>query len=310
MNKCLSLFSRALVLAFFMALECSFSLLAKSVTVDGITYKYSKNSTYLIVIKAAYSGDIVIPDSAKGLPVKEIGSDAFSELDELKSVTLPNTIVKIGDYAFDSSVNLEKVILGNSVKSIGHWSFRNCYALEEVNFPPSLQTIGNYCFDKNLKWTQVTIPENVTLIGGYAFEGNPQLKKVYSLSPTPPEIKKGYFDGEEIYTIFDDNDYGDRVLYVPTGALNDYKLALGWNHFKSIEEIEPASIESTAVDTGLKAFSDGIGQLVVVSEKNVPLCVYDLSGKLILFRNIQPGMTRFALSSGVVIVNGEKVIIQ
>lgn len=310
MNKQLSFIPRNLFLALFLIMGGIFSLNAKTVTVDGIKYKYSKKSDYLIVVKAAYSGDIKIPETAKGLPVKEVGSSAFSELDDLKSVTLSNSIEKIGDYAFDSSVNLEKVVLGNSLKNIGHWSFRNCYKLEEVRFPKSLETIGNYCFDKNLKVTKVTIPENVTLIGGYAFEGNPQLTVVYSLSATPPEIKKGYLNGEEIYTIFDDNEYGERILYVPKGTVNDYKLTFGWNHFKYIEEIVPSSLNANVVDARFNVYSDGEGQLVVVSEKSINLNVYDISGKLLLTKNINAGMTRFTISSGPVIVNGKKIMIK
>ncbi|MFR5271031.1 MAG: leucine-rich repeat domain-containing protein [Hoylesella buccalis] len=175
MSKQLLSHSKLFLISCFLTLG-TIAGLAKTVIVDGIKYQYSKQSTYLIVVKAAYSGDIVIPETAKGLPVKAVGPSAFSGLDELVSVTLPNSIVIIGNYAFDSSTNLKKVVLGNSVRQIGHWSFRNCYQLQEVEFPKSLKTIGNYCFDKNLKFTKVTIPENVTLIGGYAFEGIPNLQ--------------------------------------------------------------------------------------------------------------------------------------
>ena len=284
--------------------------LAKTVIVDGIKYQYSKQSTYLIVVKAAYSGDIVIPETAKGLPVKAVGASAFSGLDELVSVTLPNSIVLIGDYAFDSSTNLKKVVLGNSVKQIGHWSFRNCYQLQEVEFPKSLKTIGNYCFDKNLKFTKVTIPENVTLIGGYAFEGNPQLTTVYSLSQTPPEIKKGYIDGEVVYTLFDDENYGERVLYVPQGTVDAYKLTFGWNHFKYIKEITPTAILNLTAGLKTNAYSDTKGQLVVVSTDKTVVNVYDLAGKKIITQPMNAGIMRFNLPSGVVIVNGQKVLIK
>lgn len=309
MSKQLLSHSKLFLISCFLILG-SIAGLAKSVIVDGIKYQYSKKNTYLIVIKAAYSGDIVIPETAKGLPVKAVGASAFSGLDELVSVTLPNSIVLIGDYAFDSSTNLKKVVLGNSVKQIGHWSFRNCYELQEVEFPKSLKTIGNYCFDKNLKFTKVTIPENVTLIGGYAFEGNPQLTTVYSLSQTPPEIKKGYIDGEVVYTLFDDENYGERVLYVPQGTVDAYKLTFGWNHFKYIKEITPTAIRNLTAGLKTHAYSDAKAQLVVVSaEKNI-VNVCDLAGKRIITQPINAGIVRFNVPSGVVIVNGQKVLVK
>lgn len=309
MSKQLLSYSKLFLISCFLIMG-TIAGLAKTVIVDGIKYQYSKKNTYLIVIKAAYSGDIVIPETAKGLPVKAVGPSAFSGLDELVSVTLPNSIVNIGDYAFDSSTNLKKVVLGNSVKQIGHWSFRNCYQLQEVEFPKSLKTIGNYCFDKNLKFTKVTIPENVTLIGGYAFEGNPQLTTVYSLSQTPPEIKKGYIDGEVVYTLFDDENYGERVLYVPQGTVDTYKLTFGWNHFKYIKEITPTAIRNLTAGLKTHAYSDTRGQLVVVSTDKTVVNVYDLAGKRIITQPMNAGIMRFNVPSGVVIVNGQKVLIK
>lgn len=200
---------------------------AVTVTYNGVKYKSDKKQTYLMVVAAPYSGDIEVAASVfvssinKELPVTEVGSSAFAELDKLTSVTLPESITKIGDYAFDSAENLKTVDMKDNVTYIGHWAFRNCYNLENLKLSKSLTFIGNYCFDKNYKMKEITFPATLKNIGGYAFEGNPQLITVYSLATTPPAVKKGYLDGEEIYTIFDDNDYTGRVLYVPAGCVDE-----------------------------------------------------------------------------------------
>ena len=295
----------------FMGGEKSLLAASKTVIIDGVKYKYSKNSDYLIVVNAAYSGDIVIPETADGLPVKQIGSSAFSELMDLKSVTLPNSIELIDNYAFDSSENLEKVVLGNSLKKIGNWAFRNCINLEEMEFPKSLETIENYCFDKNLKLEKITIPENVTLMGGFVFEGNPQLTKIYSLATTPPAIRKGNLDGEDIYTLFDDNDYGERTLYVPKGTKDAYKLSFGWNQFKYVEEIETTSIENTVDGNRLTAFSTSKGELCINSGKDASVAIYDTSGRMLVRESIKAGTTTFTgLPGGIVIINNKKVIVK
>lgn len=309
--------SRALLVIFSLVITLASYGKAITVTSGGIKYKSDKNQTYLMVVAAAYTGDIVVPASVyvssidKELPVTEVGSSAFSELDDLNSVTLPESVTTIGNYAFDSSVNLKTVKMGDNVKSIGHWAFRNCYALEGLTLSANLESIGNYVFDKNLKMTQVTLPATMKNIGGFVFEGNPQLLTVYSLATVPPAVKKGYLDGDEIYTIFDDDDYGDRVLYVPAGCADDYKLEFGWNQFKEIREISPTNIDNIDGSAKIEIACNGKNSLrVYVSEPTTVKC-YDLSGRLLFAKSVGTGNTVVdGVPSGVVVVNGKKVVVE
>ena len=101
----------------------------------------------------------------------------------------------------------------------------------------SVKAVKRSVFGDCTDVTSVTLPSSVTLIGDYAFEGNPQITEVYSCCANPPEIKKGYLDGDEIYTIFDDTDYSGRILYVPAGSMNAYKSQLGRDYFPEIKEL-------------------------------------------------------------------------
>lgn len=76
----------------------------------------------------------------------------------------------------------------------------------------SVKAVKSSVFGDCTDVTSVILPSSVTLIGDYAFEGNPQITEVYSCCANPSEIKKGYLDGDEIYTIFDDTDYSGRIL--------------------------------------------------------------------------------------------------
>lgn len=97
----------SLLLVFCTVAMASFAA-AVTVTYRGVKYKSNKKQTYLMVVKAPYSGDISVVASVyvqsidKTLPVTEVGSSAFSECEGLISVTLPESVTKIGDYAFDS----------------------------------------------------------------------------------------------------------------------------------------------------------------------------------------------------------------
>lgn len=291
---------------------------AVTVTYNGVKYKSDKKQTYLMVVAAPYSGDIEVAASVfvssinKELPVTEVGSSAFAELDKLTSVTLPESITKIGDYAFDSAENLKTVDMKDNVTYIGHWAFRNCYNLENLKLSKSLTFIGNYCFDKNYKMKEITFPATLKNIGGYAFEGNPQLITVYSLATTPPAVKKGYLDGEEIYTIFDDNDYTGRVLYVPAGCVDEYKLTFGWNQFPEIREIETTGIQAKpAVDAQLSVLASGKGTISVTTAVPAVVKGYDLTGRLVFGKSVQVGTTTIGgLKQGMLIVNGKKVVVE
>lgn len=306
----------SLVVAFVSASATAFGA-AVTVTYNGVKYKSDKSQTYFKVVAAPYTGDIVVADSVKTpagkiLPVTQVGSSAFSELEELTSVTLPGTVTKINDYAFDSATNLKTVKMSKNVTYIGHWAFRNCYNLENLELPDSLTFIGNYCFDKNYKMTKITLPAKLKNIGGYAFEGNPQLKTVYSLATTPPEVKKGYLDGEEIYTIFDDNNYADRVLYVPAGTVDAYKLTFGWNQFPEIHEINSTGVQNpTSANADFKVAACGNKAISVTTAAPATVVVYDLAGHLLCRKAVGAGETTIGgLNAGVVLVNGKKVLVK
>ena len=55
-----------------------------------------------------------------------IDNEAFNHCQELKYVTLPETLTSIGDYAFSECRNLESVSLPNSILSIGNNAFFMC----------------------------------------------------------------------------------------------------------------------------------------------------------------------------------------
>lgn len=310
-------------IALALALVASAGVLsAKAVYIeqDGVRYYWNNTKTNVEVTTPAkgttYVGDITIPATItyeeKELSVTAVRSSAFSENTYLTSVTLPESVTSIGDYAFDSCEGIKKVTMPG-VKTIGHWAFRNCYELETLDFSDKLESIGNYCFDKILKITSITLPETTTNLGGYVFEGNPQITTVTCKAVTPPAVKRGYLDGEEIYTIFDDNDYGDRVLFVPEESINAYKSALGWHHFgANIKAIGSSSIAETLADNGfftVKAL--GAAAVEVSTTEATVVKVVNMNGQLVKSQAVNPGTTILTgLPAGVLIVNGVKVAVR
>ena len=168
-----------------------------------------------------------------------IANEAFKNR-SLKSIVLPNNLIKIGDYAFSNN-KLTSVTIPNSVTSIGNFAFRNnqltsvtipnsvtsigdaaflANQLTSVTIPNSVTKIGELAFAFN-KLTSVTIPNSVTSIGQSAFKSN-QLTSVTIHAITPP------------YTYYRDALKGipsSTKIYVPAQSVNAYKTTGEWSNY-------------------------------------------------------------------------------
>ena len=115
---------------------------AKPTPVNEFSRELTKDASGVRILK--YNGSaksVVIPAEIEGLPVKEIGRDAFRGNETLKRVTIPDSVQVIYASAFNGCTALESVTLGNSVQEIGIAAFYGCTALQNLAIPDSLQKI-------------------------------------------------------------------------------------------------------------------------------------------------------------------------
>ena len=87
-----------------------------------------------------------IPAEIEGLPVLLIEYGAFKECTQLKSVSIPDSVIEIGESAFENCTSLENIIIPNSVTNIHRDVFRNCTSLESVTIPESVVSIARDVF--------------------------------------------------------------------------------------------------------------------------------------------------------------------
>lgn len=101
------------------------------------------------------SGDLIIPDKVSDgedeYTVAAIGNCAFWNATKLKSVVIPNSVVKIGGYAFYDCRGLGSVTIGNSVTDIEGRTFYNC-PLTSLTLGESVATIGKEAFSGEYSW--------------------------------------------------------------------------------------------------------------------------------------------------------------
>ena len=157
---------------------------ADAVEIDGIYYELISKAKEAIVTKNPnnYSGNVDIPSTIAYNDVEynvtSIGEYAFSEDNDLTSVTIPNSVTSIGSYAFKNCSSLTTATIPNSVTTLGIFIFSNCSELTSVVLGDGLTSVGAGAFHSCRKLTSVIIPERVTSISYEAFEGCSSLTSI------------------------------------------------------------------------------------------------------------------------------------
>ncbi len=140
---------------------------------------------YIVKGRGSFSGEeLIIPDTYKDLPVKEIARDAFYYCNKLTSVTIPDSVIYIGDQAFYRCDSLTSVTIGESVESIGESAFFGCTSLTEINYNAiacaNFKSNDDYFYGTGTRGEGITlnIGANVTKIPAYLFSDFVKLTNV------------------------------------------------------------------------------------------------------------------------------------
>ena len=159
-------------------------------------------------------------------------------------ITLPGSLKTIEANALSNNPNLNGIKWEEGVEpeleTIGDSAFYHNGQLAMLQHIPSLKTLGAGAFIKNANLVEVHISANCT-IGDRAFFECLALQNVYSYSMTPPAVADDAF--KSIYYL------DDAVLHVDQNAVEAYKKADGWRHFKHFATDIVTAISSTKVAT-------------------------------------------------------------
>ncbi|MDY0150447.1 MAG: leucine-rich repeat domain-containing protein, partial [Kiritimatiellia bacterium] len=142
-------------------------------------YTWITNSgTITITDYTGPGGDVTVPSNLAGKVVTHLGTNAFSEVTTLTSVTLPDSITTIEEGAFTSCSNLTSVAFGDSVTTIGNGVFAFCGNLLSATLPNSITNMGGLVFNQCYRLASVTLPNNITAIQAYTFDACASLASV------------------------------------------------------------------------------------------------------------------------------------
>lgn len=110
-------------------------------------YTYEKvDGGICIQFYKGYDANVVIPAEIDGMPVVEIGPNAFDGSIFLRTVVVPDTVTKIGRDAFKDCTTLTKVKLPDGLQELGVRAFENCASLTDITLPDGLKYIGTDAF--------------------------------------------------------------------------------------------------------------------------------------------------------------------
>ena len=158
---------------------------------------------------------------------------AFSiyEANNLKKVTLPNTLTLIREEAFRNCYALEEIVMPDSVKTIERAAFMDCQSLITLHIPTALTTLTSEIFRGCKSLAHLTIPGNITTIERRAFG------TLESLDDVVFEVTEGWYyltnlEGAD-YLPFDSNDIAD-----PKKAA-DFLTVTSYGHFNHTWKLNP-----------------------------------------------------------------------
>ena len=139
---------------------------------NGLKYKirddYETRDDHIVITgytQIPEGGKLIIPETIDGLPVTEIGDEAFKSCLSLRAMEAPG-VIRIGNEAFFDCRLLASVDMPG-VKTIGRRAFSACSTLTSVSMPVA-EKIGmrSFSFCSSLK--RVDMP-NIMTIGQGAF---------------------------------------------------------------------------------------------------------------------------------------------
>ena len=155
-------------------------------TESGYTYTVENGEATITGCDDSITGDVVLPDTLGGYPVRHIGDYAFTSCKNLTEIYIPHGVTSIGMGAFNKRTDLLSIEIPDSVTNIERYAFDDCLKLEKVYYGADIETWCNIKFSgsssnplngggtlyiNGVAVRDLVIPDTIEKIETYAFNG-------------------------------------------------------------------------------------------------------------------------------------------
>lgn len=211
----------------------------------------TNNNALTITGWTGAGGYVEIPSFTNGLPVIEIGDNAFYLKTGITNVIIPSSITSIDSQAFLDCFGLISVAIGNNVTNIGSYAFWRCSALISVTIPSNTTSIADRAFCSCTKMASINVDPlnaNYCTMDGVLFD-----KKVSMLIQYPGGKNGGYTIPNSVIKI------GDYAFF-DCAALTSVTIPYGVTYIGYRAFSLCSSLEAYNVDLMNSAYSsiDGV----------------------------------------------------
>ena len=138
--------------------------------IDGVLF--SKDGTKLRLYPAAKVGSEYVTPAG----TTTISESAFYYNQNLKSLTLSNSVKTVESYALDQMQGLQKFVSGKNVSKFGDYNLYQCPNLKTVVLDGSFM-MGSYCLNDCPKVSTITFAGDISGYGMYSLYDLPSLKE-------------------------------------------------------------------------------------------------------------------------------------
>lgn len=163
---------------------------SKPLVVEGKSEDINFASITIAINHCSSNG--IILDLSKITNLTIIPESAFANCTKLKSIILPDTIIRIEDNAFYNCTSLEEFTFPESIQEIGKKAFANCSSLNSIVLPDKITELPENLFSGCSNLQEISLSDKVNKIGKSCFSGCEQLKSI-NLQNEILEISEGLF---------------------------------------------------------------------------------------------------------------------
>ena len=163
---------------------------SKPLVVEGKSEDINFSSITFAINHCSLNG--IILDLSKITNLTSIPESAFANCTKLKSIILPDTIIRIEDNAFYNCTSLEEFTFPESIQEIGKKAFANCSSLNLIVLPDKITELPENLFSGCSNLQEIILSDKVSKIGKSCFSGCEQLKSI-NLQNEILEISEGLF---------------------------------------------------------------------------------------------------------------------